>query len=237
MLSALLRAGRSLTAGLSGLSTADSILMSARHRTRTGCVEKREVAQRCFWDPHRQNSLETLSFVPMVLHVSPPVQEQRRTWLPCISSKSNSGHARAATARHHTRWAMVRDGLLRRTERGRDGVHEEARAAMAVPLPGMPTTKRRDARDHAPAVQRAGCEKGDRYAVTCRTPQGSPSRVSLHPPWAAQPCGARAAFQRTGGPEVREDAGGRWRRPRGRCRDQREERSGSDGNPQRDFAG
>src|ERR1043165_5535648 len=38
MLSALLRAGRSLTAGLCGLSTADSILMSYRHGLLHSCL-------------------------------------------------------------------------------------------------------------------------------------------------------------------------------------------------------
>src|SRR5262247_3752445 len=41
MLSALLRAGRSLTAGLSCLSTADSILMSSRNHPRPLCLWSR----------------------------------------------------------------------------------------------------------------------------------------------------------------------------------------------------
>ena len=45
MLSALLRAGRFLTAGLSGLSTADSILMSYQYHSKTGCDDKRRIVE------------------------------------------------------------------------------------------------------------------------------------------------------------------------------------------------
>ena len=44
VLSAVLRAGRASTAGLSPLSTPDSILICYRHRAKTGCVEKRQLA-------------------------------------------------------------------------------------------------------------------------------------------------------------------------------------------------
>ena len=55
VLSEVLRAGRASTAGLSPLSTPDSILMCYRYRARTGCVENRWGAHWCFYDRHMQD--------------------------------------------------------------------------------------------------------------------------------------------------------------------------------------